>query len=177
MQLLISDANILIDLEEGQLIKHMFQLPYVFSTPDILFYEELSDAHAYLLDLGLGLNQWDGAQMMEVARRAERLSLQYRGPSRNDLLALILAIEKSCPLLTGGRVLKKAAESESVVVHGTLWIVAIMVREGIISLEDARKAFERMKAGGRRLPWELAENVLKSFDAGVLKGGYPSLPA
>ena len=41
MQLLISDANILIDMEEGELLPQMFQLPYNFSIPDILFYEEL----------------------------------------------------------------------------------------------------------------------------------------
>jgi hypothetical protein len=37
MQLLISDANILIDLEEGGLLEVFFRLPYQFSVPDILF--------------------------------------------------------------------------------------------------------------------------------------------
>lgn len=48
MQLLISDANILIDLEEGQLIELMFQLPYQFSIPDVLFEEELEEEHQHL---------------------------------------------------------------------------------------------------------------------------------
>lgn len=43
MQLLISDANILIDLEEGEILDIFFQLPYQFSVPDILFFEELED--------------------------------------------------------------------------------------------------------------------------------------
>lgn len=34
MQLLISDANILIDLEVGELTGFLFQLPYDFSIPD-----------------------------------------------------------------------------------------------------------------------------------------------
>lgn len=38
MQLLISDANILIDLEEGELLNELFQLPYQFKVPDILFF-------------------------------------------------------------------------------------------------------------------------------------------
>lgn len=54
MQLLISDANILIDLEEGGLLRQLFGLPYEFRVPDILFYEELEDQHGYLVDLGLG---------------------------------------------------------------------------------------------------------------------------
>lgn len=53
MQLLISDANILIDLGEGQLLTQFFQLPYEFRVLDILFYEELEAQHGHLLDLGL----------------------------------------------------------------------------------------------------------------------------
>lgn len=53
MQLLISDANILIDLEEGEVMERLFQLPYRFSVPDILFAEELESQHGYLLEMGL----------------------------------------------------------------------------------------------------------------------------
>ena len=35
MQVLISDANILIDMEEAELIEKMFELPYLFTIPDI----------------------------------------------------------------------------------------------------------------------------------------------
>ena len=64
MQLLISDANILIDLEEGQLIELMFQLPYRFSIPDILFVEELEEEHQYLPELGLQLDEVSSETMM-----------------------------------------------------------------------------------------------------------------
>ena len=53
MKVLISDANVLIDMEVGGLIQPMFQLPYQFHTPDILFEEELDEQHAYLLEMGL----------------------------------------------------------------------------------------------------------------------------
>ena len=39
MLLLISDANVLIDIENGGLTGAMFSLPYQFAVPDILFYE------------------------------------------------------------------------------------------------------------------------------------------
>ncbi len=38
MRLLISDANILIDVEIGGLVAPMFSLDYRFSVPDVLFY-------------------------------------------------------------------------------------------------------------------------------------------
>lgn len=37
-------------MEEGQLIEHMFRLPWTFSVLDILFVEELQAQHAYLLE-------------------------------------------------------------------------------------------------------------------------------
>ena len=82
MQLLISDANILIDLEEGELIEHMFQLPFVFSIPDILFLEELEDEHQYLLGIGLRLDELSSESMLF----GFQLTQQYRKPSRNDCL-------------------------------------------------------------------------------------------
>ncbi|UVL90130.1 hypothetical protein [Pseudomonas sichuanensis] len=55
MQLLISDANILIDLEEGELLAQLFTLPYQFTVPDILYFDELEAQHAHLLPMGLEL--------------------------------------------------------------------------------------------------------------------------
>lgn len=45
MQLLISDANILIDMDDGGLLSSLFKLPYEFVTPDVLFEEELKENH------------------------------------------------------------------------------------------------------------------------------------
>ena len=41
MLLLISDANILMDVEVGDLVAPMFSLGYPFAVPDVLYYEEL----------------------------------------------------------------------------------------------------------------------------------------
>jgi hypothetical protein len=41
MRLLISDANILIDMEAGALMETLFRLPMQFGIPDLLYYEEI----------------------------------------------------------------------------------------------------------------------------------------
>lgn len=53
MLLLVSDACILIDIEQGKLTDAMFSLPYQFAVPDILYAEELAERHQHLLQLGL----------------------------------------------------------------------------------------------------------------------------
>ena len=53
MQLLISDANILIDMEEGGLLDLMFLLPYQFKVPDVVLDEELEEMAGRLRALSI----------------------------------------------------------------------------------------------------------------------------
>ncbi|WP_342244736.1 PIN domain-containing protein [Pseudomonas sp. OTU5201] len=157
MQLLISDANILIDLEEGELLELLFQLPYQFSVPDILFAEELEAQHAHLPGMGLLLGELQPQAMMYAFELIQRVN----GPSRNDCFALALAKQRNCPLLSGDQALRRVAEREEVVVRGTIWLVEEMIHCNIISIEQARTAYQRMRANARRLPWA---NALQRLD-------------
>lgn len=143
-------------MEEGGLLDAMFQLPYKFATPDILFVEELSDEHAHLPALGLQLKEVSADSMMY----AMQLTTTYTKASRNDCFALALAKQEECPLLTGDMALRVAAEKEAAIVKGTIWLVSQLVIHQRITLDEARQAYERMKQNGRRLPWKLAEQEL-----------------
>jgi predicted nucleic acid-binding protein len=160
MLLFISDANILIDIEVADLAAPMFGLDYQFAVPDILYYEELEEQHSHLIDIGLEVRGLDEAMVAQVGI----LAIQYAKPSRNDLFALVLAASEQCPLLTGDRDLKSAAENENVEVRGTLWLVEEMVKSRRITAHVARDAYERMRTNGRRLPWDLAESSLREIE-------------
>lgn len=159
MQVLISDANILIDMEVGALLDLMFQLPYQFMTPDVLFEEELKASHPHLLALGLQLGELSGANVATVFE----LNGKYGGPSIHDCFALALAKQERCPLLTGDRALKNAAEREAVVVKGTLWVVEQMVVHAILTKDEALQGYEHMRANGSRLPWDIAKKRIEDM--------------
>lgn len=159
MQLLISDANILIDMEEGGLVTLFFNLPYEFCVPDVLYYEELEERHAHLCNLGLGLRELSAESLFQVAV----IKGKYVGPSTNDVFALLLAQQEGCPLLSGDRDLTKAAKAENVEIHGTLWVVEELVQHGIIDTDQALEAYDKMKAAGRRLPWTEARRRLEQL--------------
>ncbi len=163
MQLLISDANILIDLEEGVLLEVMFQLPYNFATPDILFVDELEENHQHLPELGLQLNELSEETMLATMVLIQR----YTKASRYDCFALALAIQENCPLLTGDNALRKAAKKEQVTVRGTLWLVEQMIEQQLISIDEARKAYQLMKKSGSRLPWKMVEDQLSKIERGL----------
>ncbi|MAK54810.1 MAG: DUF3368 domain-containing protein [Pusillimonas sp.] len=123
MLLLISDANILMDVEVGDLVAPMFSLGYQFAVPDVLYYEELEEQHAQLLDMGLQVRTMPA----ERVERVQVLSRTYAKPGRNDLFALALAEAEKCPLLTGDAALRVAAEMEGINVKGTVWLMSQMV--------------------------------------------------
>lgn len=156
MQLLISDAHILIDLEEGELLAQLFALPYRFTVPDILYFEELEAQHAHLCGMGLELAELSPATLLYAMALIGRV----RGPSRNDCFALALARQEGCPLLSGDQALREVAVLEAVEVRGTLWVVEELVRAGVITVDTAHAAYDRMQANARRLPWLVAHQRL-----------------
>jgi rRNA-processing protein FCF1 len=139
MQLLISDANILIDMEEGQLLNEIFQLSYIFAIPDILFHEDLSIEHRHLLDLGLQIHSLTSESLEQALTIIQR----YPQPSRNDCFALMLAKQEDCPLLTGDKNLRTAADKEGAIVYGTIWLVEQMIIQKIITPKTAKKPTSR----------------------------------
>lgn len=117
MRLLISDANILIDMEAGALLETLFRLPMQFGIPDLLYYEEIEEESPDLDDLGLLIMEVSG----DFVKYAEQLPSQYNHtlpakngpkPSHNDYLALALAKQESCTLLTGDANLRVVASKE-----------------------------------------------------------------
>ena len=138
--LLISDANILIDLSVAGLLETMFSLPESFAVPDVLFAEELSDRHPELLSFGLNTLALDGAGVMESY--AVMASCTGRAaPSLNDVFALMLAKQVGGVLLTGDRRLRELAETRysDIEVRGTLWIVRRLQEHGLLETAAPEK--------------------------------------
>lgn len=157
MLLLISDANIIIDLEAGEILDALFELPYQFAMPDVLYGEEIEEGSPHLIDMGLQTLVVSG----EYVQYAARLGEQYgEEPGFNDRLALALAKQESCPLLTGDGNLRLLAAKEEADVRGTLWIFSEVIEFGLLTQQQVLGALDRMKQRGRRLPWKDAEKTI-----------------
>ncbi len=161
MQLLISDANILIDMEVGGILAQMFALEYEFAVPDVLFQEELNHHHPHLVEMGLQLHELQAesiAYVMEIKQRPNNMRV-----STNDLFALSLAKQKNCRLITGDRALRRLSEDEGVQVHGTIWIVDQMLNAELINCEQAEEAYRLMIESGSRLPQDDIEDQIGRY--------------
>jgi hypothetical protein len=161
VRLLISDANIIIDMNTGGLLRLMFSFDATFAVPDVLFEEELRADHPELLRLGLKRLELSEGTVVYASRLVDK----YRrlGASINDLLALALARQEECPLLTGDGRLRMAGRTEGVDVHGTLWLVEQMVRARTITVKQAESGYVKMREAGRRLPWDDVDLQLRTL--------------
>ncbi|MCW5223023.1 PIN domain-containing protein [Verminephrobacter aporrectodeae] len=158
--LLISDANVLIDMEVGGLMKWLFRLPMQFALPDILYWEEIVPGTLELKDPGLRILEVTG----ESIQYASALRGRYaNAPGLNDCLALALAKQEGCPLLTGDPDLKAVAQAERVPVKGSDWLLLTMVENELLNVDEAFAALASMKQGMRRLPWADTERVLSGL--------------
>lgn len=158
-KLLISDANILIDVIAGGIMDEMFALDYEFGVPDVLFHYELKDQHPELPGKGL--------KVLELAAAAIADTFQLNakhvksGVSNIDCMALALARQEDCTLLTGDGALRQVALDEGSIVRGTLWLVEEMFNAGLVDLTKVRAVYTAMKADGSRLPWDEVEKQIK----------------
>jgi predicted nucleic acid-binding protein len=160
VRLFISDTNIFIDLVTCGLVEQMFQLPYEFAVPDMLYFEELADNHGDLPAYGLQIMTVD-EQYTVYAGGLQRI---YPKAGPNDLLALALAKQENSPLISGDGALRLAASNEGIEVKGTLWIMEEFVRHHIITVGNAEMAFEVMKRHNRFLPWNDIRALLRRLD-------------
>ncbi len=158
-RLLISDANILIDMETGGIVHPMFRLNVTFAVPDTLYEEELRAAHSDLTALGLKCIELSPATVVHAGSLIEKHATS--GASINDLLALALAWQEKTTLLTGDAKLRLVAKAEKITVHGTLWLIGQLIDGKLLTVKQAETAYAKMKAAGRRLPWDEVERQLR----------------
>jgi hypothetical protein len=71
-----------------------------------------------------------------------------------------LAGQERCPLITGDKRLRKAAEQEKVEKRGTIWILEQMLMHGVVTVERIDTATIQMRQAGSRLPWSKLETML-----------------
>jgi predicted nucleic acid-binding protein len=153
----VLDTSICVDLANAGLLQVALRLSHTLKLPDVIAEELNEPPGSSLVELGFGTVSLPDVQ--EVATLVEK----YRKPSTNDLFALACAKGNECILLTGDADLRKAAEIEKVEVHGILWVLDELVKEGVLSPVDAVTSLERVIAGGSWLPQQECEERLKRW--------------
>ena len=137
MNIVVNDANVLIDLVKLRLLPHFFGLQLVFYTTDLILHElhaEQVEELQPFIDAGtLHVIQLTDEELLETTRiRTEKRQL-----SEQDCSAIVCARKVDGKLLTSDNTLRKFASRKLLTVYGHLWVFDRMVEENTISPAEA----------------------------------------
>ena len=155
----VVDANVIIDLHYGGILKDITNLPFDFVTPDIVLAEHSYPTPDEVLRAGVRVEELSGKlvqQAVDLAPQNRRLSIQ-------DRFVFVLARHHGCLLITGDGRLRTLAAQQATECHGTLWVMDLMVEHGILSPASADTALEAILMKNARLPASECEERQKAW--------------
>lgn len=158
MTVLVSDTSVLIDVQRAGLIERLFDLPYQFVVPDLLYERELKDwIGPDLVLLGLRVEELSKEEVIQATQlRRDRPAL-----SLPDVFAFCLASQRNWMLLTGDGALRAEALRQTLAMHGVLWLfdelldkeicVPAVLYDGLILIRDHPRCRLPMREINQRL--------------------------
>ena len=152
-QVVLQDANILIDCTEIGLLEYVFQLPFQCKTTDLVWNElKRPDRRAAIqpfVEKGLlCITTFSAEQFEEIAV----LMTRHPGLSLADCSAWYGAEANKAILLTGDGLLRKTASNHGIEVHGTLWLFDELVKNGALDSNAACLMLQQLSTLNRWLP-------------------------
>src|SRR5258708_6450469 len=131
MRIIVSDSSCLIDLRKAVLLDAFLELPFEILIPNTLFEDELlkftTAQKKDLIRAGLKVVDIPGTGVL----RAREVIIANPHLSIHDGFAYVLAeTHKGCILLTGDGWLRTLATANSIDVHGVLWVVDQVHKNG-----------------------------------------------
>lgn len=149
------------DLDRGDLLEHLFGLPYEFCVPDLLYKKELAgELGIRLRALGLNVVELTPVEL-SIATALRR---QIKVLSTPDTFAFSLAQSRQWTLLTGDGALRELCVEEGVEMHGVLWVIAELNRIGVTDAGVLHAALTAIHVQPRcRLPSADVRHILATL--------------
>lgn len=168
MNIVVCDANILIDLLQVDLFNALLKLKWEMHVPpDVV--DEVQEANSDQLAQAIR----SGEILLPVFTSEDLFKIQdykarYLPLAVQDCSCLLLAENCSAILLTGERKLKNiATSSHGIEVHGVLWIFERLVERKIITPRKAHARLTQLITLNNRLPkaecGRLLKRLVKNF--------------
>jgi len=164
MHFLIHDASVLIDLINGGLLDEVLRLSYIMETTDFVRREITDPDQRIVLESCIS----DGKlsviysvadhipKIVEIQREFAKLSI-------SDCSVIYFAGSQNGIIISGDKILRNAAKSKKLEVHGTLWAMDQLVEKGLIGPTYARDRLLAMIQKNNRLPRQQCESLIEKW--------------
>lgn len=152
MKIAVKDANILIDLVNGDLLGPCLSLPYDFATTEAVLLQLEVEAQweavqPFVQSGTITVEQLSSEELERIAQDPLLAKLDV-----TDLGVMYVARREEAILLTGDLDLRKEAAKGGIRVHGLLWILDQLIAGGKLSSGMAARKLRLVLAQGAFLP-------------------------
>ncbi len=158
--LLISDANIFIDLEKIDLLKFFDSLGFAIATSDFVYAELNTEQKSILDGLDIDIYEMDGTELINFYSEFSALNLKKL--SYQDYSIFYYAKKYDGDVLSNDLRLRKYATKKSISVKGLFYILDELVSQGCVSDSLMIEKLVLLKEINKRLP-------LKEIDDRIYK--------
>ena len=162
MKLIITDSSVFFDIIKIQLLPEFFALDFEICTTDfvkgeILESEQREQIEMFIQSHKLIVFELSEQEIQEIVNFKTKRSFK----TLIDKTVLWKAKQLKCPLLTGDAKLKNEAIEQGVIVHGSLWVIQIMVESNVIAASAGIEYLQKLKISNDRLPLDEIEKLIK----------------
>jgi rRNA-processing protein FCF1 len=166
MKLFITDTNVFFDLMNIEALPEFFGLEFEICTTDfvlneILRLEQAEQIKSFIRSKQLTVFNFSSDEMEEVVNLKTKRTLRRIA----DKSVLWKALQLKCLLLTGDKSLRNEAEENGLEVHGSIWVVMLLVDTKLLNVVKGIELLERLKIVNDSLPKDEIEKLIK-----ILKG-------
>lgn len=164
-QIVISDANIFIDLISVNLLDSFFSLPCKIATSDFVINEienpeQKKEINRVKSSKKLDIVTFDSSELMEISSIFEH---NNNNASIPDCSVWYYAKKTNGRLLTGDSKLRKSALADHVKVSGILYIFDNFIEYEILSKKDCATKLEELTSINFRLPRGECQKRIESW--------------
>ena len=160
MQILINDANILIDLIRLACIDAFFKLDAEVVTTDFVLEELEIEQQLIFQNFNFRVLTSDSLAISEISRMKE----QHPGLSFEDCSVWHHARLAGGVLVTGDGLLRKKARVEGIEVRGIIFLITELKTQNILGIEDCIRLLDQLKQINPRLPIQEIENLIYTWE-------------
>ena len=164
MKLIITDSSVFFDIIKIQALPEFFALDFEICTTDFVKSEILESEQREQIELFIRAHQLIVFEMSEQEiEEIENFKTKRFFKTLIDKTVLWKAKQLKCPLLTGDAKLRNEAIEQGVTVHGSLWVIQIMVESKVVTANEGIEFLEKLKISNDRLPLDEIEKLIKKL--------------
>ena len=164
MKLIITDSSVFFDIIKIQALPEFFALDFEICTTDFVKGEILESEQREQIEIFIRSHQLIIFELSEKEiEEIENFKTKRFFKTLIDKTVLWKAKQLKCPLLTGDAKLRSEATDQGITVHGSLWVIQIMVESKVVTANAGIEFLEKLKISNDRLPLDKIEKLIKKL--------------